>query len=218
LQPDFWHQRWRNGQIGFHQPVVTEHLKRHWPSLGLASHSPVLVPLCGKSLDLLWLRERGHYVLGAEISTIALESLLMEHGVAARRRRGEKFDVYQAERLELFCGDFFSLTAPQLGPVAGLYDRAALISWAAELRDAYVAHVTALTAPGTQTLLVSMEYPQQQMTGPPFSVSASEVKRLYAKNHSIQELSRIDILADEPRLRSRGLTRLHEVCYRLIRL
>ena len=78
--------------------------------------------------------------------------------------------------------------------------------------------MTALTSPGTQTLLITLEYPQAQMSGPPFSVGADEVERLYARNHAIQRLSRQDILANEPRLRSRGVTELHEVCYRLTRL
>jgi thiopurine S-methyltransferase len=218
LQPDFWHERWRSGQIGFHQAAVDLHLQQYWPSLDLKSNSRVLVPLCGKSLDLLWLRDRGHCVTGVEISAIALEAFLVEHGVSARRRLGATFDTYEAEKLELFRGDFFSLTATLLSPIAAVYDRAALISWTSELRDRYVAHVTALTAAGAQTLLVTLEYPQSQMKGPPFSVAALDVERLYAPNHRIQELSRLDILAQEPRLRTRGVTQLHEVCYRLTRL
>ena len=74
MQPDFWHKRWQIGQIGFHQSAVDRHLKRYWPDLGLAGHSRVFVPLCGKSLDLVWLREQGHFVAGVEISATALGS------------------------------------------------------------------------------------------------------------------------------------------------
>src|SRR5207249_3751818 len=105
-----------------------------------------------------------------------------------------------------------------LGPIPAVYDRAALISWAPEQRAAYVKHITDLTNPGTQTLLVTMEYPQEQMKGPPFSVAADEVERLYSRHHEIRALGTRDILANEPRLRSRGLTQLHETCYRLTRL
>ncbi len=149
---------------------------------------------------------------------MALESFCLEHGVPARRRVLEHFDVYEAAGLRLFRGDFFALTPELLGPVPAVFDRAALISWAPELRAAYVAHATALTLPGTQTLLVTMEYTQSQMTGPPFSVGFEEVDRLYAHGHKIQLLSSEDVLENEPRLRSRGLTQLHEVCYRLTRL
>ena len=206
------------GQTGFHQSAVDWNLRQCWPDLGLAVDSRVFVPLCGKSLDLLWLCERGHSVTGVELSTLALESFCMEHGIPAVRRTGDDFDVYEASNLQLFRGDFFALTPELLGPIPAVYDRAALISWAPELRATYVQHITALTNPGTQTLLVTLEYPQEQMKGPPFSVDADEVERLYAPHHEIEALSRQDVLANEARLRSRGLTQLHEVCYRLTRL
>jgi thiopurine S-methyltransferase len=217
LRPKFWHNRWRLGQIGFHQAAVDRHLLEYWPTLALAADSPVLVPLCGKSLDLLWLESR-HAVAGVEISEIALESFCLEHGIAARRRILSDFEVYEAGKLRLYRGDFFALSRELLGGVAAVFDRAALISWAPELLANYVAHITSLTNPGTQTLLITVEYPQEQMPGPPFSVPADVVDRLYAPNHAIQLLSRHDILADEPRLRSRGITQLHEACYRLTRL
>jgi len=155
---------------------------------------------------------------GVELSTAALESFCMEHGIPAKRRIGEDFEVYEAPKLQLFRANFFALTKDLLGPISAVYDRAALISWTRELRAAYVKHITELTSPGTQTLLVTMEYAQEQMKGPPFSLDADEVKHLYARHHEIRPLSRQDILANEPRLRSRGLTQLREVCYRLTRL
>jgi thiopurine S-methyltransferase len=218
LQPEFWHDRWRKGQIGFHQSAVDGHLRQHWPELNLAGNSRVFVPLCGKSLDLLWLRERGHSVAGVELSSVALESLCMEQGIPARRRILDDFDVYETQNLQLYRGDFFSITPTLLGSVSAIYDRAALIAWTPEQRAEYVAHITALTMPGTQILLIAMEYPQSQMQGPPFSVTADDVDRLYSDRYAIQELSKHDILASEPRLRSRGVTQLHEVCWRLTRL
>jgi thiopurine S-methyltransferase len=206
------------GQTGFHQSAVDRNLRQYWPDLGLTTNSRVFVPLCGKSLDLLWLCELGHTVKGVELSTVALESFCLEHGIPATRRTDHDFDVYEAPRLQLFRGDFFALTPELLGPISSVYDRAALVSWAPELREAYVKHITALTNSGTQTLLVTLEYPQGQMKGPPFSVATDEVDRLYARHHEIRVLSRQDVLANEPRLRSRGITELHEVSYRLTRL
>jgi thiopurine S-methyltransferase len=218
VQPEFWHDRWRTGQLGFHKPAVDPHLTAYWPKFKLAAASSVLVPLCGKSLDLLWLRDRGHTVVGVELSAVALESFCMENGIPARRRSLGDFDEYQAAGLKLLRGDFFALTQQHLGPIVAVYDRAALISWTKDLRESYVAHLTALTNPGAKTLLITVEYQQHQMSGPPFSVSADEVRRLYAAHHEISQLGRHDILASEARLRARGLTELHEVCYQLTRL
>src|SRR5271163_2221084 len=134
VQPEFWHERWRLGSTGFHQPAVDRHLVAYWPKLRLAAGSRVFVPLCGKSLDLLWLRDRGRAVIGVELSAVALESLCMEQGIPARRRVHPDFDVYEAEGLNLIRGDFFGLRPAMLGRVAAVYDRAALISWAPQLR------------------------------------------------------------------------------------
>jgi thiopurine S-methyltransferase len=218
VQPDFWHDRWRTGQIGFHRSSIDDNLIRHWRNLSLPKAARVLAPLCGKSLDLLWLRDQGLAVVGVELSDIALQSFFMENGVAARRRILPHFDLYQAENLKCFRGDLFELTPERLGKVAAVYDRASLVSWAPEQRGCYVEHLTALTGTGTQTLLVTLEYPQTEMKGPPFSVNSVEVDRLYSPHHSIHELARRDVLENEPRMRARGLSSLTEVCYRMTRL
>lgn len=216
MQPDFWHERWRSGQIGFHQPAADRNLTSYWPRLQLPPGTPVFVPLCGKSLDMLWLRDQGHPVVGVEISATALEAFLMQNGIPARRREGAAFDLYEATDLKLYRGDFFALTSGDIG-AAAIYDRAALISWSPELRAAYVAHIAALTSSGAQMLLVALEYPQAEMSGPPFSVPAADVHALYAPHFTIEEIGRSDILGGESWLRARGVSELFEVTYRMIR-
>lgn len=218
MQPEFWLDRWRTAQIGFHQAAADRHLKAYWPQLKLPAKSPVFVPLCGKSLDLMWLRDRGHSVKGVELSPVALESFVMEHGIPARRRMLESFDVYESDGFTLYCGDFFKLTPALLGSVSAVYDRAALISWEPAARESYVEHLTSLTARGTQTLLIAVEFPPEQMKGPPFPLTREAIDNLYAANYSIEELGREEILELEPRLKARGLTELREVCYRMTRL
>jgi thiopurine S-methyltransferase len=216
--PEFWLDRWRNARIGFHQPAPDKHLKAYWPSLQLAPDCGVFVPLCGKSLDLLWLHSKGHAVSGVELSEIALESFCLENGIPARRRRLTDFDVFETERFALFRGDFLKLTPSLLGGLSAVYDRAALISWAPPLRSAYVNHVASLTPKGTQTLLISVEYREAQMNGPPFSLTRETIHELYAEQHSIELLGSHEILDLEPRLRARGLTELREIAYKLTRL
>ena len=218
MHPDFWLDRWRTAQIGFHQAAVDRHLKAYWPLLKLGAKSAVFVPLCGKSLDLTWLRTLGHAVKGVELSPVALESFLMEHGIPARRRTLVDFDAYEADGFTLFRGDYFKLTPALLGSVSAVYDRAALISWTPEARESYVKHLTWLTSRGTQTLLIAVEFPPGQMSGPPFPLTRDTIQNLYASHYSIEELGRHEILELEPRLKARGLTELREVCYRLTRL
>jgi thiopurine S-methyltransferase len=218
VQPDFWHERWRAAQVGFHQSTVDRNLIRHWRDLVLPKAARVLVPLCGKSLDLLWLREQGHQVVGVELSDIALQSFFAENGIAARRLSLPRFDCYGAEKLQCFRGDLLHLDANQLGRVEAVYDRAALTSWSPVLRDRYVNHLAALAGLGAQMLLITLEYRQTEMKGPPFAVNSQEVHRLFSRHHSIVELARRDVLSSEPRMRARGLTSLTEVCYQITRL
>jgi len=231
MQPEFWHDRWRSGQIGFHQPAVDRHLPLFWPRLELPPHAPVLVPLCGKSLDLQWLRERGHPVVGVEISALAIEQFLAERGIPARRRPLPDGAIYEAPNLTLIQGDFFALTPAQLAPLTpaqlappprgaapvGFWDRASAVAFPAPDRPRYVAQLARLLPPGARGLLVALEYPQAQMQGPPFSLEPDEVQRLFGPHFDIEELVREDRLEHEPRMRSRGVTRWHEVCYGLTR-
>ncbi len=64
-----WLQRWENAKTEFHQPEVNEYLIKHWDRL---AGSTVFIPLCGKTLDILWLANKGLRVIGIEISDIAI--------------------------------------------------------------------------------------------------------------------------------------------------
>lgn len=217
MQPDYWEALWRKNQIAFNRAEATALLVRHWPAFDLPRTAPVFAPLCGKSIDLNWLHERGHPIIGVELSALAVQAFCLENGIPARRRLEPPFECYTAPGFELLCGDFFALSGTRLGAVAAVYDRAALIALGPAARPGYVRHLTALTAPGTQTLLITLEYPQAERAGPPFAVPAAEVHRLYAGHHRIEELAREDVLSAEPRMRARGVTQLHEVAYRLTR-
>jgi thiopurine S-methyltransferase len=216
VQPSFWEERWRLGQIGFHQLAVEEQLAKYWSELNVSAGN-VLVPLCGKSLDLAWLRESGFQVTGIELSAVAVESLFWEQGILARRTAGAGIDRFDADRLRIFQGDLFTLDTARLGNFHAVYDRASLIALPPDERLRYVDALVSLTQPGTKTLLMTIEYSQQQTSGPPFSVSRSEVESLYGDRHSIRLLERRDILANEARLRARGVTELHENCFLLTR-
>lgn len=217
MDHQFWLDRWSRGQIGFHQATVEPCLERYWPSLDVAQDCRVLVPLCGKSIDLLWLRERGHDVLGVELSELAVEAFCMENGIPARRRALPDFDRYEAPRLALLRGDFFRTSAALLGDVAAIYDRAALVAWAPEQRARYVEHLIRGTPAAQAMLLIALEYPQSEMQGPPYSVDCREVERLFSRDHEIQVLGRRDVLAGDSRMRDRGISWMFDVCYHLAR-
>ncbi|KTC63401.1 thiopurine S-methyltransferase, partial [Pseudomonas fluorescens ABAC62] len=148
------------------------------PLLALAEGAKVLVPLCGKSLDLMWLASQGYRVLGVELSEQAVEAFFSEQNLTPRITREGAFSVYRADAIEVWCGDFFSLEPRDLTDCTALYDRAAMIALPPLMRARYAEHLNALLRPGCQGLLITLDYDQTQKAGPPFAVTDEEVKVL----------------------------------------
>lgn len=215
MKQEFWHQRWRENQIGFHQSDVTPALARFYDQLKLASGDTVFAPLCGKSLDLAWLRQQGNAVLGVELSPVAAADFFKEQGIESSVMPAGKFESYRGGGIEILCGDFFDLDTDQLSGVSAVLDRAALIALPPEMRQRYAARMVELLPADSRMLLVTLDYPQAEMDGPPFAVPATEVQDLYGGHFGITVLSETDILAKEPGFRERGLTSLVERVYLL---
>ncbi|RYZ73475.1 MAG: thiopurine S-methyltransferase [Lysobacteraceae bacterium] len=215
MKADFWLQRWQEGQIGFHRDDVMPLLATHWPALRLPPGSRVLVPLAGKSLDMHWLAAQGHRVLGIELSPLAVQQFFAKAGLQPARHSSRHGEHFVAGDLEIILGDAFGLDAGLLADVAGVYDRAALIALPADLRRRYLDTVYAALPGGCDGLLITLEYPQEEKAGPPFSVEAPEVAKLFSAPWQAIPLERRDILDQEPRFRAEGVSALATAVYRL---
>ncbi len=215
MQAQFWHERWEQQQIGFHQGEINAHLQEFWGRLGLAAGGRVFVPLCGKSRDMLWLRAEGYEVLGVELSRIAVSDFFRESGVEPAVHRQGPFERWEADGLVLLCGDFFDLEPADLDGVVGVYDRASLVALPPPMRMDYATHLQAILPADVPSLLVSMEYDQALMQGPPFSVDAAEVARLFRQWDRVEPLFDADLIEENPGFKARGLNRLVETVYRL---
>lgn len=215
MNRDFWQARWDEGRIGFHQDEINPYLQRYWPALKVPREARVFVPLCGKSRDLLWLRECGHEVIGVEIVPKAVEDFFAENALEATQRSRGPFTLWEGEGIRIYQGDFFDIGAGDLNDVGAVYDRASLIALPPALRQRYAAHLHAVLPAGVDVMLVTMDYPQVEMEGPPFAVSAGEVDALYRDHFRIEQLCSEDILAANPRFQEQGLSRLLERVYLL---
>lgn len=215
MDTDFWLQRWQEGQIGFHRHDVMPLLQKHWPSSQLPEGSRVLVPLCGKSLDMHWLAAQGHRVLGVELSPLAVTQFFEEAGLDPVRTTSRYGEHVSAGPIEIIVGDAFGLDASLLADVAGVYDRAALIALPPAMRLRYRDTAYAALPAGCQGLLITLEYPQDEKAGPPFSVAQTEVDALFTTPWRHRLLERRDILDQEPRFREEGLSALETAVYRL---
>ncbi len=216
MQADFWQARWSRNEIGFHLDEVNPYLRRHWPALRVEKGAQVLVPLCGKSLDIDWLAANGLRVIGVELAERAVQDFFAERGLEAQVEQRGAFSVHRHGDVELWCGDFFALSAEDVADCVAVYDRAALIALPPPMRRAYVEHLERILPSRCEGLLITLDYDQAQMSGPPFAVADAEVRQLYA-GWQIDTLESLDVLGENWRFLQRGLTRLEENVYRLHR-
>jgi thiopurine S-methyltransferase len=201
-----WIERWEEGRIGWHEPEGNASLHRHWRGMGRR----VIVPLCGKSPDLLWLEERGNTVTGVELSEIAAKAFFEENGIAYTRRE-DAMPVYTANerRIAIHCGDFFEFSESGFD---ACYDRGSLIALPADVRPAYVRHLDSLTGPETLRLLITLDYDDAIATGPPFCVDVEEVLSYWPSLELVDRFD--DIVNGPPKFRDAGLAEMYECVWR----
>jgi thiopurine S-methyltransferase len=215
MDADFWRARWRNDEIAWHQSEYNEALVTHWSALGLPGNARVLVPFCGKSLDMRWLNARGHPVVGAELSELAVDAFFAEAGESPDRESVAGFQRYLSGSIEILRGDFFALTPSLVGPVAGAYDRGGLVALPEPMRGRYANQLRDLTGAGAAILLLTVAYEGGPGSYPPFSVSGHEVEALFGSRCHIDCIEQHTNDAIPPRLAADGVVEATHAVYRL---
>lgn len=217
MDHEFWHARWERHEIGFHEGKTNSYLIDYWPELARDNHATVLAPLCGKANDLWWLYDRGHAVIGVDLSPIACKDFFEEAGTKANVHPAQPFIRYSHDRLELWCGDFFQLAPPDVRHVRLVYDRAALIALPPAMRLEYVEHLVAILPAQVDMLLITLDYAEGKIKGPPFNVSDEEVYRLFEADFTIEHKVTNTLASDHPFLFRKGLSGATESVFRLKR-
>lgn len=188
MQANFWHQKWEKSEIGFHLLEANPLLVKHFSALNLKQGSRIFLPLCGKSLDIVWLLALGYQVAGAELSVIAIDDLFRSLNLTPKITQKNTIKHYSASSIDVFVGDIFDATPSILGKVDAIYDRAALVALPDEMRKKYSEHLITLTQLAPQ-LLICFEYDESLHAGPPFSVGTDEVKALYQASYDLTLLA-----------------------------
>lgn len=189
----FWHDKWDSNQIGFHQSGGNSLLVKHFAALGVSPDDRVFVPLCGKTRDIAWLMAQGCRVVGAELSETAVQQLFADMDLVPAVTQVRALTRYAALGVEVFVGDIFAIDADLLGAVDAVFDRAALVALPSEMRARYADHLMQITQIAPQ-LVVTFDYDQAQMTGPPFAISADEMRARYGHAYQIDLMETQDVV------------------------
>ena len=212
-----WLSRWREGRIGFHQDTPSPLLVEFWDRIGAPEGATVFVPLAGKSVDMPWLVEQGHRVFGVELAELAVRQFFEEQGLDATTEETPNGTLWESGPIELLNGDVFALDAQDLADCEAFFDRAAIIALPRGLRERYARETYARLPQGCTGLMITLEYPEHEKQGPPFSVREAEVRDLFEADWTVELLARRDILRYQDTFRNEGVTSLHAVAYRMQR-
>ena len=209
---EYWHNRWDKEQTGWHRAIYNDLLLKHWPSINAPSGGQVIVPLCGKSLDMLWLAEQGYNVVGLEMVEQAVQAYFEENKLETVSNEIGKHIKYSSPPFTIFQGDLFDLEAGVVQADAW-YDRAAMVALPNSLREDYVKQICQQTKPGASGLLITFAYPQEQMDGPPFALHDEDVFGFFTDGFEVECLEKID-LEDE---KDRGLSKVTSTVFKITR-
>ena len=212
---DLWESRWQEDRIGFHLKEVNPYLIRFSDQLLDQNSDKVFVPLCGKTLDLCWLTTKTKRVIGVELISKAVLDFFAENNIDYLLQQDVTFQKFSSKSIDIYLGNFFDLNPEKTCSFKAVYDRASIIAINPSERREYVDHLISFLDPAGRILLITLEYNQNQMEGPPYSVPAEEIGSLFAPLGSLKLLETCDILDD--RFRNKGLTRLLEHVFLIVK-
>ena len=212
---NLWESRWQEDRIGFHLKEVNPYLMRFSDQLLHQNPDRVFVPLCGKTLDLCWLTSKTKKVIGVELVNKAVQDFFAENNIDYLLQQDVTFQKFSSKSIDIYLGNFFDLNPEQTSSFKAIYDRASIVAIEKPERSEYVDHLISFLNPAGRILLVTLEYNQNQMEGPPYSVPAQEIESLFTPFGSLKLLETCDIL--DNRFRNKGLTSLLEHVFLIVK-
>ncbi|KAH0617894.1 hypothetical protein JD844_016613 [Phrynosoma platyrhinos] len=226
-----WLRKWQTKNIGFHNeeghPLLRKYLDH---LLNGRSGLKIFFPLCGKTIEMKWLADLGHHVIGVEISESALKEFFTEQSLSFAEETvpeipGAKLFKSTSGNISLYCCSIYDLTSTVTGKFDGVWDRGSLVAVNPSDRERYAQLMLSLMNEKCCCLLVTCAYDPSKHKGkdilveitavycPPFYVPESELKSLYGQYCDIKCLEKIDSLSNRPK--QWGLDYFWEVLYLL---
>ncbi|XP_062301619.1 probable thiopurine S-methyltransferase isoform X3 [Osmerus eperlanus] len=197
-----WEERWQEDKIGFHQPNIHPMLESNIEKV-LAGRKEVsfFFPLCGKALDMKWLSDMGHSVVGVEIAEKAIKQFFEENNMTYSEEEvpvipGAKVYKSSEGNISLYQCDLFNFSSSVAGQFGGIWDRGSLVAINPADREKYAALIMSLMAKDCRYLLDTVLYNPELYKGPPFMVPDEQVQSLFGASCDIELLHSVDALTD----------------------
>ena len=208
---NFWEKRWLNGQTGWHNAEVNANLVKHSSTVFTKDNPSILVPLCGKSMDMQWLQEQGANITGVDLARQALHEYFEDRNQEFTEGSQSGLTYYSStnpisDSLQLFHANIFDVRPNAFKAFDAIYDRAALVALLPEQREQYAQHCLSLLKPGGTILLITYDSPVEDDQGPPFPVRPGTIQRLFQEASECEQIDEVHMTKDtNERLQKRGL-------------
>ena len=197
MEASFWIKSWELGGFytSFHRKDIHPYVLEYMTPDEIENKN-ILVPLCGKAVDMLYLAQYANKVIGVELVEEAILQFFSENNLSYRKVDDETFI---SGNIILLKKDFMSLTNQEIGSIDWIYDRASLVALPLEMRKAYLKAIDRLSDIGTKQLIITLEY-FPLINSAPFSIPAEEVNEYYGEGHIIRHV-------ESPNLPNHGMVR-----------
>ncbi|XP_014452443.1 thiopurine S-methyltransferase [Alligator mississippiensis] len=214
-----WLQKWEANNIGFHNEQGHPLLKKHLDLLlNGRSGLRIFFPLCGKAVEMKWLADMGHSVIGVEFSEQALKDFFVEQNLSYSEGsipEISKAKVFKSTsgNISLYCCSIYDLSSKIAGKFDGIWDRGALVAINPCDRERYANLMLSLMDKNCSYLLATVSYDPNKYKGPPFYVPEHEIESLFGKFCEIKCLQMQDVFSERQKVW--GLDYFLEVLYLL---
>jgi thiopurine S-methyltransferase len=197
MEASFWHRSWELGgfHTSFHRKDIHPYVLQYMNPDEIEGKN-ILVPLCGKTIDLMYLSQYANKVIGVELVEEAILQFFSENKLPVSRPDDT---TYSSGNITIYRRDFMALTSEEMGPIDWILDRASLVALPYDMRMDYLATIERLSNIGTQQLVITLEY-FPLIGSAPFSITPDEVAEYYGRRHAIRHV-------EQPGLPNHGMVR-----------
>ncbi|CAF0766556.1 unnamed protein product [Didymodactylos carnosus] len=209
---NYWNKKWVDEQIAFHRSDIHELLKSNMDIVcSKENKMKFLFPLCGKTLDMKHMLDKGHEVFGIEGSKVGIEAFLSEHNLTYSITDDGNYKVYRANELPItfYHGDFF-LFDRLLPEIDVIWDRGGLVAVNIADREKYRDVLIRLMTPTTKLFVVAMFYDDEEIVGPPMCLTDEQVQQLFAPKCTIKLITALDCTEDFSTRHKKPVKRMEE--------